>query len=93
MAANAIVVGVRASAGVGGALCRRFAREGLHVCAAGRTKENLEALAEEIEGLGGRLMPVVTDARRSGAIEGRPQDSDKCVQFIRNKRIRPSFPS
>ncbi|MCZ6783075.1 MAG: SDR family NAD(P)-dependent oxidoreductase [Proteobacteria bacterium] len=62
MGANAIVVGVGASAGVGGALCRRFAREGLHVFAAGRTVEKLEALAQEIEGLGGTLTPVVTDA-------------------------------
>jgi NAD(P)-dependent dehydrogenase (short-subunit alcohol dehydrogenase family) len=34
---TAIVVGVGAEQGVGGAVCRRFASEGYHVYAAGRT--------------------------------------------------------
>lgn len=61
MSGNAIVVGVGASEGVGGALCRRFAREGLHVFAAGRTQEKLDRMKDEIEAAGGRLTPVIAD--------------------------------
>ena len=57
----AVVVGVGARRGTGAALCRRFAREGLHVFAAGRTQERLRAVADEIEAAGGRATPVVTD--------------------------------
>jgi NAD(P)-dependent dehydrogenase (short-subunit alcohol dehydrogenase family) len=59
---TAVVIGVGARAGLGAALCRRFAREGLHVFAAGRTHENLTAVVAEIESAGGRATPVVTDA-------------------------------
>ena len=44
----AIVVGVGASRGLGAALARRFAREGLHVMIAGRTQARLEQVASEI---------------------------------------------
>ena len=37
----AVVVGVNASAGLGAAVARRFAREGVHVVLAGRTPERL----------------------------------------------------
>jgi len=58
---TAVVVGVGASAGLGGALARRFAREGLHVFLAGRTEERLAAMAEEIRTGGGVATPVVAD--------------------------------
>lgn len=58
---SAIVVGVGPSAGLGAALCRRFAREGLHVVAAGRTERNLEQMAAEIESAGGKATAVVAD--------------------------------
>ncbi len=57
----AVVVGVGASQGLGAALCRRFAREGLHVFAAGRTRERLEGVVGEIERDGGRASAVPTD--------------------------------
>lgn len=60
----AAVVGVGASSGLGGALARRFAREGLHVFVAGRTAANLEAVAGEIVEAGGAATPVVTDTTR-----------------------------
>ena len=41
---KAIVVGVGPEAGLGGALCERLAREGLHVFVAGRTPEKVEAV-------------------------------------------------
>jgi NAD(P)-dependent dehydrogenase (short-subunit alcohol dehydrogenase family) len=59
--AGAIVVGVGAEAGLGGALCRRFARAGLHVFAAGRTPARLEALVATIRAAGGSATPVPTD--------------------------------
>ena len=58
---SAIVAGVGALAGVGGASSRRFAREGLHVFLAGRTAEKLEAVAEQIRSDGGTATPVPTD--------------------------------
>jgi NAD(P)-dependent dehydrogenase (short-subunit alcohol dehydrogenase family) len=62
---TAVVIGVGASQGVGGALCRRFAREGLHVFAAGRTQAKLERLAGELRAAGGRVTPVVADVTRA----------------------------
>jgi len=58
---GAIVFGVGASAGLGGALCRRIAREGLHVLAAGRTQGKLAAIVDEITRAGGRASSSVCD--------------------------------
>lgn len=57
----AVVVGVGASRGLGAALARRFAREGLHCFLAGRTAERIGAVAKEIGEAGGTATPVVTD--------------------------------
>ncbi len=62
MSEAAIVIGVGASAGLGAALCRRFAAEGLHVYPSGRSADKLEALAKEIREAGGDATPVVADA-------------------------------
>lgn len=62
MAGTAVVIGVGASAGLGAALCRRFAREGLHVLPAGRTHAKLAEVATDIERAGGRATPVIADA-------------------------------
>src|SRR5512140_3236092 len=59
---KAIVVGVGPEAGLGGALCQRLAREGLHVFAAGRTAKAVEALVHAIRAAGGRATAVPTDA-------------------------------
>jgi len=61
----AIVIGVGAEAGVGGALCRRFAREGMHVVVAGRTGEKIERVAGAITSNGGQATPFVMDATSS----------------------------
>jgi len=60
----AVVVGVGAPQGLGAALAKRFAREGLHTFVAGRTQERLEAVAGEIEAAGGRATAVATDTTR-----------------------------
>ena len=49
---KAIVVGVGAEVGVGGAVCHRLAREGLHVFIAGRTQARLESLVQSIQTTG-----------------------------------------
>jgi NAD(P)-dependent dehydrogenase (short-subunit alcohol dehydrogenase family) len=60
-ARSAVVVGVGAEAGLGGALCKRFARQGLHVFLAGRTPEKLQGVADAIARAGGQATPVPTD--------------------------------
>jgi NAD(P)-dependent dehydrogenase (short-subunit alcohol dehydrogenase family) len=61
MARGALVLGVGAAAGLGGELCKRFAREGLEAFAAGRTREKVEAVAAEIRAAGGRAQAVTCD--------------------------------
>jgi len=58
---KAIVVGVGPEVGLGGALCKRFAHEGLHVFVAGRTPEKVEKVAEAIRSGGGRATAVAVD--------------------------------
>lgn len=65
---SAVVVGVGASAGLGGALCRRFAEAGLQVFAAGRTREKLERVCDEIDRAGGRAVPVEMDTTREADV-------------------------
>jgi NAD(P)-dependent dehydrogenase (short-subunit alcohol dehydrogenase family) len=59
---SAIVIGVGPDRGLGAQLCRRFAREGLHVLVAGRTRGKLDAVVESIRGDGGSAEAVVADA-------------------------------
>src|SRR5207249_6469097 len=64
MEKKAIVVGVGPEAGLGGALCQRFAREGLHVFVAGRTPAKVEALVVAIRNAGGHATGVPMDTTR-----------------------------
>ena len=66
MARTAIVIGVGASAGLGAALARRFAREGLHVFVAARNAERIETLAAGIRSGGAAASAVVVDATQPG---------------------------
>jgi NAD(P)-dependent dehydrogenase (short-subunit alcohol dehydrogenase family) len=61
---KAIVIGVGPLEGLGARLCQRFAAEGLHVIAAGRTGESLEAVTKHIRDDGGEATSVVADATR-----------------------------
>ena len=65
---TALVVGVGAELGVGAAVCRRFAAEGFHVIAAGRTQAKLDAVAATIRAAGGSIEPVVADATQEAAV-------------------------
>lgn len=96
MADSAVVIGVGAPAGLGAALCRRFAREGLHVFPAGRSREKLAATNAEIEAAGGRATPVVADATLAGdvarlfdAVEERGGAPALAVYNAGNNRLKP----
>jgi len=66
MARGALVLGVGAEAGLGGALCRRFAREGLAVFAVGRTQAKLDAVAAAIRATGGGAHALAADVTSAG---------------------------
>jgi NAD(P)-dependent dehydrogenase (short-subunit alcohol dehydrogenase family) len=59
---TAVVIGVGAEIGLGAALCRRFASEGLHVLIAGRTPAKLEQVVTSILAAGGSAETVPMDA-------------------------------
>lgn len=65
---SAIVMGVGPERGLGARLCKRFADAGLHVLAAGRTREKVDAIAEWCGGEGGSAEGVVCDATDEGAV-------------------------
>jgi NAD(P)-dependent dehydrogenase (short-subunit alcohol dehydrogenase family) len=58
---TAVVIGVGAERGIGGAVCRRFARERHHVLVAGRTPEKIGRVADAIRAAGASAEAVKTD--------------------------------
>src|SRR5512140_3100410 len=58
----ALVVG--AGEATGGAIARRFAREGYTACVTRRSADKLKPLVEQIEAAGGRARAFGSDARR-----------------------------
>lgn len=68
--ATALVIGVGSENGVGGALCRRFAREGMHVVVAGRTESKISKVADAVAAAGGQSSFVVGDATTSEGVSG-----------------------
>jgi len=66
--AKAIVVGVGPEAGLGGALCKRFAREGMHVFVGGRTPEKVDKVAAAIRKDGGRATAVAGDTTKEADV-------------------------
>ena len=61
MGKSAVILGVGAPDGVGGALTRRFAREGLHAIIAGRTQAKIDLVAQQVIDAGGSAEAVLTD--------------------------------
>ncbi|MCA9494936.1 MAG: SDR family NAD(P)-dependent oxidoreductase [Myxococcales bacterium] len=59
-----------ASSGLGRAMALEFARRGAHVALSARRVAELEAVAREIEGAGGRALVVPCDCTHEDAIEG-----------------------
>lgn len=58
---------------IGGAIAREFAREGAHVFLAGRTREKLEAVANDITAVGGSAEVAVVDALDEKAVDEHAQ--------------------
>lgn len=58
---TAIVFGVGTERGIGGAVCKRFAREGYHVIVAGRTAVKIEDVVKSIASAGGSAEAIPTD--------------------------------
>ena len=58
---TAIVIGVGAEEGIGAAVCRRFASNGYHVFAAGRTAARLTQVVKTISFEGGSAESIVMD--------------------------------
>src|SRR6185369_15574894 len=58
----ALVVGVGPRQGLGAAVARRLAAEGLHVFVSGRTPARIEECAAEVRAAGGAASAVAADA-------------------------------
>jgi NAD(P)-dependent dehydrogenase (short-subunit alcohol dehydrogenase family) len=67
---TAVVVGVGAEQGLGGALSRRFAVQGYHVLVAGRSTEKIEKVVRSIKSTGGSAEAVTVDAGREDHVIG-----------------------
>jgi NAD(P)-dependent dehydrogenase (short-subunit alcohol dehydrogenase family) len=66
---SAIIVGVGASRGLGAAIARRFAREGLRLTLLGRNGEKLEATVKELRSAGATVDEVVGDVTDQALVE------------------------
>jgi NAD(P)-dependent dehydrogenase (short-subunit alcohol dehydrogenase family) len=68
MSGSKVALVVGAGDALGGAIARRFAREGYTVCVARRNEDKLLPLVEEIEQAGGRAIPFGSDARKEPVV-------------------------
>lgn len=64
-----VVVVTGASAGLGRAIVRRFARDGAHVGLLARGIDGLEGARQDVEALGGRALALPTDVSDAAAVE------------------------
>ena len=70
-----VVVVTGASAGLGRAVVRAFAREGAHIGLLARGRDGLEAAAREVESLGGRALALPLDVAN-------PDEVDQAAETI-----------
>ena len=68
---NAVIYGGGGS--IGGTVAREFSREGARVFLVGRTRENLEAVANDIKADGGAAEVAVLDALDEQAVDEHAQ--------------------
>lgn len=66
---NAVVMGVGPLQGLGASLARKFAANGLKVFVAGRSRDKISLVVEEIKRQGGLAIPIVADATCEQDIE------------------------
>ncbi|MDP3838397.1 MAG: SDR family NAD(P)-dependent oxidoreductase [Methylococcales bacterium] len=66
---SAVVIGVGPEQGLGAALAKHFAAQGLFVFIAGRSASKLQLVAEKITRQGGKVTAVVTDATLEQDVE------------------------
>jgi NAD(P)-dependent dehydrogenase (short-subunit alcohol dehydrogenase family) len=64
-----VVVVTGASAGVGRAVAREFARNGASVALLARSREGLEGAKRDVEGAGGAALPLPTDVSNPDQVE------------------------
>lgn len=69
MSNGQVVVVTGASAGIGRATAREFARRGARVGLLARSRQGLEGAAGEVDALGGRALPVPADVADAAAVE------------------------
>ena len=74
--AIALILGVGAAEGIGGALCLRASNAGHHVVAVGRTREKLDALVTRIKTIGGSAEGHVADLSDAAAINNLFESTD-----------------
>jgi NAD(P)-dependent dehydrogenase (short-subunit alcohol dehydrogenase family) len=67
--ANEVVVITGASAGVGRATARRFAKDGTRIALLARGREGLEAARKEVEQLGGKALVMIVDVAEAHEVE------------------------
>jgi serine 3-dehydrogenase len=79
-----------ASAGIGMAAARRFARDGWTIIAAGRRRERLDALAAE---LGDCVRPLVLDMRDREAVEAAAEQAGAVDLLLNNAGLAPPMAS
>ncbi|HSI02702.1 MAG TPA: SDR family NAD(P)-dependent oxidoreductase [Reyranella sp.] len=65
---KAVVLGVGAVRGIGGAASRRFAKEGYHVLVAGRTSRKIETVVDAIHQDGGTATAYTIDGTREDEV-------------------------
>jgi NAD(P)-dependent dehydrogenase (short-subunit alcohol dehydrogenase family) len=67
--AGEVVVITGASAGVGRATARRFAKDGAHIALLARGRDGLEAARKDVEELGGKALAIIVDVADAEKIE------------------------
>ena len=77
MSDTVLIMGAGAPNGLGGALARRFGREGLHVVVSGRTQEKVDASAAEVIKAGGSAVGFQADVSS-------PADQDALFDHVKS---------
>ncbi len=82
MADEQVALVLGAGDGLGGAIARRFAREGYVACVARRNGDKLAPLCRQIEAAGGRALPFGLDARNEDEVIALFDDVEKRVGAV-----------